>query len=397
MAKSKSKPASKTKAKKSSGKSKKSLAGRLLRFITYSLLFLLVLCGLSRYISPETSSIPAFLGLLFPYLYVLCFIVALLWLFTWRRPALYAFATLALLLPFMLKFVSIGFLNSGKPWNDEDAFSVMSFNVRAFNRYNQLKDENPHYRRNLILTFIKDEAPDVICLQESYFDTTHGYKTVDTLKFMQQARFVHENNSLKRDKHRFGIATLSRFPIISKGTLFVSDNFNFAIYSDIVKESDTIRVYNAHLSSIGLSREDFAFIENVGGIDYENNDTLPFKTGLRKIAGRLKRAFVKRAAQVEVVAAHIAESPYPSILCTDLNDTPSSYAYRLISKNMQDAFLKSGSGLGKTYNGILPYFRIDYIFYSKEFESKDFETHYLDLSDHYPITVLLNMNKGKAE
>ena len=37
---------------------------------------------------------------------------------------------------------------------------------------------------------------------------------------------------------------------------------------------------------------------------------------------------------------------YPVILCTDLNDTPFSYAYHQVSSNLNDAFKESGFGLG---------------------------------------------------
>lgn len=54
-----------------------------------------------------------------------------------------------------------------------------------------------------------------------------------------------------------------------------------------------------------------------------------------------------------------------------------------------DAFVGSGKGIGRTYIGKLPSFRIDYIFHSKDFESLNFQTLELRLSDHLPVSCEL--------
>ena len=102
---------------------------------------------------------------------------------------------------------------------------------------------------------------------------------------------------------------------------------------------------------------------------------------------RLKRAFKKRAAQALAISSHISDSPYPVLLCGDFNDTPISYSYsEIIRNNLQDAFLESGIGLGMTYIGAFPSFRIDYILHSKSIISKRFRTMSSNtLSDHYPL------------
>ena len=106
----------------------------------------------------------------------------------------------------------------------------------------------------------------------------------------------------------------------------------------------------------------------------------------------LKAAFQKRAVQADLVAEHIKTSPYPVILFTDLNDTPISYAYHQIKKNLKDAFTESGSGFGHTYTGFYPSFRIDYIFISKTLQSANFANIPSDNSDHYPVRCFIKMD-----
>ena len=87
------------------------------------------------------------------------------------------------------------------------------------------------------------------------------------------------------------------------------------------------------------------------------------------------------------------ESKYPIILCGDFNDVPNSYAYNTIGKNMQNAFVEAGYGIGSTFSGILPILRIDQIFYSNQFDVKQFTRIPKKLSDHFPIIADLEIKK----
>ena len=80
-------------------------------------------------------------------------------------------------------------------------------------------------------------------------------------------------------------------------------------------------------------------------------------------------------------------------MCGDFNDTPSSYTYTTISKNLKDAFVETGTGFGRTYVGKFPSYRIDYILYQGELNAYDFQTLPDELSDHYPITAFFELKK----
>ena len=75
----------------------------------------------------------------------------------------------------------------------------------------------------------------------------------------------------------------------------------------------------------------------------------------------LKRAFIKRSEQVDIIKAEMDNCKTPYIIAGDFNDTPASYAVKKITKGLKNSFEEKGSGFGKTYNGKFPNFQIDYI------------------------------------
>ena len=74
----------------------------------------------------------------------------------------------------------------------------------------------------------------------------------------------------------------------------------------------------------------------------------------KSILTRLKRAFIKRAKQADLIKFSIDSSPYPVIVCGDFNDTPASYTKNTIATNLSDAFVESGNGFGRSYIGKFP-------------------------------------------
>jgi endonuclease/exonuclease/phosphatase family metal-dependent hydrolase len=99
----------------------------------------------------------------------------------------------------------------------------------------------------------------------------------------------------------------------------------------------------------------------------------------------MRQAYIQRAEQVDILAKHIQSSPYPVIVCGDFNDTPVSYTYNKLSKNLQDAFVESGSGIGNTFRGNFPYVRIDYVLYSPSLKLHHYHTEKVNWSDHFPV------------
>jgi endonuclease/exonuclease/phosphatase family metal-dependent hydrolase len=156
-----------------------------------------------------------------------------------------------------------------------------------------------------------------------------------------------------------------------------------AVFADILAYGDTIRVFNFHLESIGFQKDDDLFYQEFISSPTETSD---IKKGVGRLILKMNKAYAKRAEQVKIMAQLIADSPYRTIACGDLNDLPVSYSYRQISKNMNDSFRARGFGLGTSYSGVYPSFRIDYVFFSEGIYCENFTTIRVKYSDHFPIS-----------
>ncbi len=271
----------------------------------------------------------------------------------------------------------------------ENQLKVLSFNVRVFDLYLWSKEKTT---RNQIIDFLREEDPDILCLQEFYqkdlLDSIYPFKTLDTLIEVLTAKnyHVHYSTTLRETDH-WGIITFSKYPIINKGLVpFAIKDDNVCIYTDLLINQDSARIYNVHLASIKLDKHDYKAMQEINKNEYSKN----FDQEMMLLS-KLKYGFKRRALQADSIAKSITLSPYPVIICGDFNDSPSSYAYQKIKGNLKDAFMISGSGFGRTYIGEFPSFRIDYIFYDEVFSSTRFKTHGVELSDHHPISAIISL------
>lgn len=269
---------------------------------------------------------------------------------------------------------------------------VTSYNCMLFDLYNWTKNKE---NRNKILTNLAEINPDILCLQEFYTsEELNDYNNIDTLKRILNTRYFHgEYTTTMRKYDHWGIATFSKYPIINQGKLmFDTKSNNICIYTDVLINKDTLRIYNLHLQSISFSKGDNKFLEDF----ISENDTKDEVANGKNILRRLKRAFLKRTKQVEMIAMHIKTCKYKIILCGDFNDTGASYTYEKLSKNLQDAFIEKGLGFGRTYAGKWPQFRIDYILHSYGLKCSAYKRSSETFTDHYPITAFFdNINWNK--
>lgn len=372
-------------------KKKLSFAGKVLLLINTGFALLLLLSYLAPFISPELFWPMAFFGLAYPVLLVINLAFIGIWLIFKKKHFILS-----------LFVILLGFNNAGNlfQWNNTNKtlpeeginLKVLSYNVRNFDLYNYGPGWTLNFtNRNKIYNYLAEDDYDIVCFQEFVHDRKRQFKTLDTIPSFLRAKNSHfEYTRSSKDVNFFGLATFSAFPIVNKGKiLFQTGAGNLCIYTDIKIGYDTIRVYNLHFESIGLSEEDHMFVENMINI-VQGSEEQNFGEHGRRIIGRLRRAFKDRAAQAEAVAAHIRQCPYPIILAGDFNDTPSSYVYRQLSRQLNDSF-KSGRGMGRTYIGAIPSFRIDYLMHSEEFKAYNYQTGSQKYSDHYPISVVLNL------
>lgn len=361
-------------------------------FIFLNILFVLALLAayLCPYISPEKYSFLPFFGLSYSLLVAANLVFVLIWLFVRVRWSLLSLITI--LLGFNHIIAHLQYSKAHEFAAGEKVIKVLSYNVRNFDIYNyNMEWRSNTNNRNNIFGLLKDKQPDILCLQEFVNDLSGVFKTKDTLVEFLDAKNVHAEYSVtSREINQFGIATFTVYPIVGQGRINLPNSTtNLCIYTDVLIDKDTVRIYNAHFESIHFSKSDYDYTNKVTGLAKVDS----YEKGTARIFELLRKAFIDRASQVVLIEKHIESCKYPVILCTDLNDTPCSYAYHHISDGLKDAFIESGNGFGHTYAGIFPAFRIDYIFHGKSFEAWNYHTIEVDYSDHHPIMCELAKRK----
>ncbi|WP_162127543.1 endonuclease/exonuclease/phosphatase family protein [Flavobacterium phycosphaerae] len=327
----------------------------VLTFVAYILPFL----------APKMFPLLSVLTLILPLFLILNGLFFIYWLLQVKRQVILSGLVLLLGITFISKFYKF---SSNDIEREEKDFTVMSYNVRLFNLFDWIKDRNVG---DAILTFINEQNPDVLCIQE-YSENAK----VDLRAYKYKAIFM-EGNHIKT-----GQAIFSKFPIFNQGDFKIPEAGNNVIYADIKKGKDTIRVYNIHLQSIKISPDVNEIQEHVDAINQSKS---------QQVFKRIRDAFKKQEQQAEILVKHKKECHYPLIICGDMNNSPFSYIYRNIKGDLHDCFEEAGNGFGQTYKFKYYPARIDYIFADKKMKIKSFTSFsQFENSDHFPIMTRLS-------
>ena len=327
---------------------------KILYFLNSLFATLLLLSYLLPYVSPKTIPLFAILSLFVPILLLINLAFVIYWLIKLKKQLI--LSSLILLIGWFT--VTPFYKLSKKNTSLNTDLRVMSYNVRTFNHWNWLDEENIDEK---IISFIKDNDPDVLTIQEN----------MSLPKYVLD--FPYKYIEKKYAKGRFGMAIYSKLPIINQGSLKLKNTANNIIFADIVRKKDTIRIYNLHLQSLNISPDK----ENFG---QENSE---------KLIKTLKNRFKQQAEQTELFLAHENNWKGKKIVCGDFNNTAYSWVYNQVSKNKKDAFIEAGNGFGKTFKYAFP-MRIDFIFSDENASINQFNTFTEKYSDHYPILARIN-------
>ena len=343
----------------------------LFLLLNFLVILALLISYLAVYIPPDKFWIPSFFGLAFPFFVVANILFIVFWVIF--KPKFLLFSLISVL-------IGWGFVNryvqfSGKSTNKE-GIRVVSYNVQNF-AGKTLADQKAS--ANKIQEFLNEKNADIICLQEIRLRKNNIFNISNVVKNLKTIEHYHYASS----STSFGLATFTSYPIIKMGEIRYQKSSNMAIYTDVLIDSDTVRIFNLHLQSYQIDPRKYDIIDSPG-IDEEKDIK-----EIREIGGKLKRAFQLRAGQVREIRELIEKTRYPVIICGDFNDTPVSYTYQQLRGDFNDAFVGSGKGFGRTYIGKLPSYRIDNIFYSDEFKSYNFQAFNFRSSDHLPVSCLL--------
>lgn len=323
----------------------------------------LLLAYLLPYIPPDKFALISVLSLGVPFLIIVNFVFLIYWLLRWKRQILLSSIVLLLGINHITSIYEIS--SSEDPTGRNDLLKVLSYNVRQFNEYGWSEDVDIPKK---ISQFIEEEDPDVVSLQEYYTGEGNVARS-----------FKYKYIKLKTEDAYFGLAILSKYPIIQSGSLdFPTATNNNAVYADIVKGEDTLRIINAHLQSFSVK---------------PNLDNLEKQQTKRVFLG-MGQTFVRQQRQMNILLDLIKSSPHRVILMGDFNNTAYSYIYReLKSEGLYDAYKEAGNGFGKTFEFRYFPLRIDFILPSESLEILGFETYDVPYSDHFPVSATFALDE----
>lgn len=358
-------------------KKKYNFFDKLLLPVAVLLAIALILGTVAGNMDPRKHALIAFFGLAYPY--VLFFhIIFLAW---WCISKKWVFAIVSIIvIAFGFKTLKATFSfggDKGGPEKVENSIRMMTYNVHTFKLYGGENDESV---KEKMLKVVKDENPDIICFQEFYTRFKGNFDIIDSLKTVLKLKHFYFVPTNKNEFEAYGLAIFTKYPIVNSGKIPFVDGYNgnMSIYADLNISGKTLRVYNVHFQSISFEKQDYEYLDKVKEM---NTQLQPSKRILRM----LKSAFLKRSGQVDLMKKEMASCKTPYLIAGDFNDTPASYVVTQITEGLNNAFVKKGSGMGKTYNGKFPNFQIDYILTSKNLEVLNYNITEAKLSDHFPV------------
>ena len=309
------------------------------------LIILATICSyLSPYISPVRFWQFSFFGLVYPWLLLSNVLFILYWFFLKKKWAWISVVCILLGWGHIGSFVGLSFSNN----KSEGEIKVVSYNIHNFGEiYKTSKDKKVWEKsRQEVIDFLKQgEEIQIMCSQE-----TSKYNT----------KWIKDKFNFPHHKRVKSVAIFSKYPIFNSGKIEISKGSNSCIFADLKIGEKKLRVYSLHLQSNQVS----TIADKVAKKGDPTQKEL-YKD-IRKMMSLFRFTARQRAEQAQKIANHIATCPHPVIVCGDFNDTPQSYTYHLIAKNLKDTFKEKGYGFGTTYAGNIPALHIDHILVDKK-------------------------------
>lgn len=352
---------------------------KILHVVNLCLVLGLLLTYLPSLVDFDSFPKLTLLSYAYPFLFLANLVFVLLWLVLGPRTrALWSAVAIAIRFSFVLGLVNF----SKQEVKHNKDIGILSYNVETF-LHNNLYDEN----KDSVISYIHRSKPDIVCLQDCHDWVNDKGGFHHRMTKVLNYRYCYYFKQSQDSKHIADCVIFSKYHILQAGTILPDNERNYSlIYADILIDSKTIRVYNFHLLSYRLDQSDrSSYSELIHG------HTQKSKEG-KLILKKLVDADLAKKKQSEEILPLLDSVPYPYVIAGDFNSTPFSYIYRRYTAKLSDSFVHKGRGIGRTYNGVFPAYRIDYILFEKQyFRPKSYSSPALDFSDHYPVTVTFEL------
>ncbi len=339
---------------------------------------IMLLVGFSDRLYPVDHPLLSTVGMAFPVFLLLNLAFLVFWIiFKWRMlwiPVagfLFAYVPISIYMPINMQ--------EDVP---EDAVKLMTYNVCAYG--GNFKYENGF---EVILKYLTDEKPDIICMQEDV-DSWRRYvfqKYQETL-FPYNDTCIIVNNPMSMN----GLGIHTRFPIVKRERIPYSSKANGSVAWWLKVNDDTLIVVNNHFESCHLNSEDRKQYRQMLHGKMEKDS---IRAESKQMIVKLAEANEKRAPQIQAVLQYVKDhSQYSVVVCGDFNDNPISYSRHAMSQELTDCYVTTGRGIGLSYNQKAFALRIDHIFCSKNIQPYHCRIDgKMDASDHNPMICWLKI------
>ncbi|MBO4802635.1 MAG: endonuclease/exonuclease/phosphatase family protein [Bacteroidaceae bacterium] len=358
----------------------KTLAVQLCTGVNIATILMLWFCCLATYVNPSDYPRLSLLPLVFPLFLIVDVAFIVFWVIFKISRVWLPLVGLAACLNFVRAYcpVNPSFLQAA---DTTASLRVITYNTRSFGG-SAARDEAGN---NSVANFIYFSEADIICLQESSGGGANLSTVREKMEEMGYQCFEQKGNVL-----------FSRLPILDADSLSFPTRSNGGFFAHLQYGCDTILLINNHFESNHLTEiikdgyRDAIEKNALGAHHREVRDTLRKELG--PMINLLCEAAPLRAAQADTIHKMVEDwLPRPVIVCGDFNDTPVSYALRLLTSHLQSAFTQSGNGVGFTFHDRGFPVRIDHILYSGDHwrsrQTKVEKT--ISASDHFPISTKL--------
>jgi endonuclease/exonuclease/phosphatase family metal-dependent hydrolase len=360
---------------------------RVCVFLNILIALIFLLASLAPYLNPVKWWFISLLG--FGFVFILIILVFFIFFWFVIRPHYIFISIITLLMGWQSIDVFFAFHPSANfnQTKTEDVLRVMHWNVARFVEWRRNNNKGSQTRLKM-MDLIKQQNADVLCFQE-FFQSTDSiyYNNLNYVRNKLKYPYYFYSWDADGGLQWVGQAIFSKYPIVKSGMIrFPKPGQPEAlVFADIVVKKDTVRFYTTHLQSVQFKKRDFESIQKI------KNREDSIVENSRNIFVKLKRAIIIRSQQARMVKDIVLESPHPTVVTGDFNDVPNSYTYFTIQKGLQDAFLKKGFGIGRTYTMISPTLRIDFVLATKDMEVQQFKRVIKDYSDHYMLVTDLKL------
>lgn len=362
---------------------------------------ILLASAFSDLISPTVWILAAYLGLAFPYIFLVDVLGFIFLLLTKRwRAALFLLVVFLVCGARLWRYCPLHFGQQSALTNvmvqngreticPVDTFRVMTFNTRMMGdaKVNDPNAELP------VVDVVRTSGADVVCMQEYHYATKKGH-TDEKIRQMLKKEYPFSYMLKYTSSNPTGIILFSRWPIRVQEKIDKKDkDYCWSTYCELDVRGRRIGVVNCHLQHQSISKENRAlYKQQVRHFDADS--LMKMKEGMRQLGP----AFRNRTRQVATINTFLQDrirtrkNSIPLLICGDMNDTPTSFTYQALRGSMNDTWEDAGLGPGITYREFPFTFRIDHVFHSEHFRTLDVRVmKEVTCSDHYPVMATFQL------